>query len=107
VSELGTSTIFGDSRLTGYGDDLTDVERDRLLQLAVAAVARQAGVTAVAAAIALDEAAGRGAAYVVADGDSAVLMVDGEPVAAARRDFLRAAGVRAALTPEERGHGRA
>jgi hypothetical protein len=87
--------------------DLTDDERDRLLQLAVAAVARQAGVTAVAAAAALDEATGRGAAYMVGDGDSAVLMVDGEVVAAARRDFLRGAGVRATRTPEERAHARA
>jgi hypothetical protein len=99
LSELAT-TIFGDSRLS-------DDERAALMQLAVQAVARRAGVTAVAAAVALDEAAGRGAARLEGDGGAVVLVVDGEVVVSARRDFLRGAGVRAALTPEERGHGRA
>jgi hypothetical protein len=73
-----------------YGDaGLSDAERAVVLQLAVEGVAAAAGVSPLAAAVALDEAAGRGAAHLVGDADRVAVEVDGEPLVTVSRDWLR------------------
>ena len=92
ITELPTAT-FGDFAVTA-------AERAALMRLAVAAVARHAGVALLAAQVAVDQATARGAVRLVADGDTVAVEIDGEQVAAGRRDWLRRAAA------EERGHGR-
>jgi hypothetical protein len=76
------------------GLPLSNAERFVVWQLATQALTHAAGVNAVAAQIALDEAVNRGATELVADAGTVSLVVDGEQLFAVRRDFVAAAARR-------------
>jgi hypothetical protein len=73
---------------------LSKAERFVVWQLATQSLTHAAGVNAIAAQIALDEAVNRGATELVADADTVSLVVDGEQLFAVRRDFVAAAARR-------------
>jgi hypothetical protein len=90
-------TLLTESELPAatFGDlALSNAERFVCWQLATQALTHAAGVNAVAAQIALDQAVDRGATELVADAHTVVLLVDGEQLFAVHRAFVAAAARR-------------